>query len=403
MMNTEEIINSEQEYMLQTYARLPLAIVRGEGCTVYDPEGNAYLDGVAGIAVNLLGYHYQPVIDAVCEQAGELIHASNLYYTVPQVELAKKLVNRSGFSKVFFNNSGAEANEVALKMARFYGRRKYGNRYKFISLSRSFHGRTFMTLAVTAQEKFHHDLEPLASGVRYADLNDLASLCQVLDDEVCGIIVEPVQGEGGVYPAEKEFLEAVRALCDEKDLILIFDEVQCGMGRTGRFFAFETYGVKPDVITLAKGLGGGFPIGAIIVGEKIVSITKKGDQGSTFGGNPVCAKAAGVMVDAVSQPELLAMVRERGEYLKKELHLLRQEFPGVVTDFRGLGLMWGIDIPGKAKKCVELMLHQGILVNAANDDTIRLLPPLIIKESELALIMNGFRKVLPALKMPGIG
>jgi len=300
----------------------------------------------------------------------------------------------SGFSRVFFNNSGAEANEVALKMARFYGRRKYGNRYKFITFSKSFHGRTFLTLTTTGQEKFHHDLEPLISGVSYAELNQIDSVMKVIDDETCGIILEPIQGEGGIYCSESSFLHQIRSICEERDIILIFDEVQCGMGRTGKFFAYETYGVKPDIVTLAKGLGGGLPIGAVLVNEKIVNITQKGDQGSTFGGNPVCTRAAQVIVNTIAQPDFLKNVVEKGKYLQQQLLETQQKFSDLIQDVRGVGLMWGMEIPGKAKLIVEKMLTKGVIVNAANDNVLRLLPPLIVSKGEIDEMIKSLNEVL---------
>ncbi len=393
-MNSKQVIQMENDHMLATYARLPIVITTGKGCKVYDPEGKSYLDFVAGIAVNLLGYGYQPLLDAIVEQTQELIHASNLYYTIPQTQLAKDLTLISGFNRVFFNNSGAEANEVALKMARFYGRRKYGNRYKFITFSKSFHGRTFLTLTATGQEKFHHDLEPLISGVSYAELNQIDSVMKVIDDETCGIILEPIQGEGGIYCSESSFLHQIRSICEERDIILIFDEVQCGMGRTGKFFAYETYGVKPDIITLAKGLGGGLPIGAVLVNEKIVNITQKGDQGSTFGGNPVCTRAAQVIVNTIAQPDFLKNVVEKGKYLQQQLLETQQKFSDLIQEVRGVGLMWGMEIPGKAKLIVEKMLTKGVIVNAANDNVLRLLPPLIVSKGEIDEMIKSLNEVL---------
>jgi predicted acetylornithine/succinylornithine family transaminase len=348
---------------------------------------------MAGIAVNVLGYSFPPLQEAIKREVDKLLHASNLYYSVPQVELAERLVEKSGFSRVFLVNSGAEANEVALKMARFYRKRKYGKGYKFISFYRSFHGRTLLTLALTAQEKFHQDLDPFPPGIEYATLNDLQSVEKVLDEEVCAIIVEPVQGEGGIYPCEREFLEGLRKLCDEKDVILIFDEVQCGIGRVGKFFAFESFGVRPDIVTLAKGLGGGLPLGAVLVDEKVSASVHRGDQGSTFGGNPVCARSACVVVDEVSEENFLAAVREKGKYFEKQLKKLVSTFP-IAKEVRGKGLMLGFEVPGKAKKVAEEMLKEGVLVNACNDDVVRFLPPLIINQEEIDEGVEALKKVL---------
>ncbi|HXL02061.1 MAG TPA: aspartate aminotransferase family protein [Candidatus Atribacteria bacterium] len=392
-MTSSEIIEKEARYFLGTYSRLPVVLERGEGCYVFDLEGKRYLDLMAGIAVNILGYSFPPLKSAVKEEVDKLLHASNLYYSVPQVELAERLVKKSGFSQVFLVNSGAEANEVALKMARFYRKRKYGKGYKFISFYRSFHGRTLLTLGLTAQEKFHKDLDPFPPGIEYATLNNLESVEKVLDDEVCAIIVEPVQGEGGIYPCNKEFLLGLRKLCDEKDLVLIFDEVQCGMGRVGKFFAFESFEVRPDIVTLAKGLGGGLPLGAVLVDEETSSSVHRGDQGSTFGGNPVCSRAACVVVDEVSKESFLSTVREKGKYFEEQLKKLASIFP-MVKEVRGRGLMLGFEVPGKAKKITEEMLKEGVLVNACNDDTVRFLPPLIITQEEIDEGVEALKKVL---------
>ncbi|MGQ9473261.1 MAG: acetylornithine/succinylornithine family transaminase, partial [Candidatus Caldatribacteriaceae bacterium] len=363
-MNSQDVIFREQKYFLGTYNRFPVVFVEGAGVRLRDLEGREYLDLMAGIAVNILGYAFTPLQEAVKKEVDRLLHTSNLYYNVPQVELAERLVQRSGFSKVFLVNSGAEANEVALKMARFYGQKKHGKRYKFISFYRSFHGRTFLTLGLTGQEKFHHYLDPFPEWLSYAHLNDIESVEKVLDEEVCGVIVEPIQGEGGIYPCTHSFLQDLEALCQERDLILIFDEVQCGMGRTGRFFAFEYFGVQPDLVTMAKGLGGGLPIGAVLVSEKIVDITEKGEHGSTFGGNPVCSRAACVVVDTIGQGDFLDNVRKKGELLAHELKTLQNAFSGLVKETRGVGLIQGLEVPGKAKILAQKMFEHQVLVNA---------------------------------------
>jgi acetylornithine/N-succinyldiaminopimelate aminotransferase len=397
-MYSEEIMAKEGQYFLATYNRFPVVFTGGQGVYLFDAEGTKYLDLMAGIAVNILGYGFVPLIEAIREEVGHLLHTSNLYYSVPQVELAERLAKKSGFPRVFLVNSGAEANEVALKMARFYGRKKHGKRYKFISFYRSFHGRTLLTLGLTGQEKFHRYLDPFPAGIHYAYLNDLESVQQVLDDEVCGIIVEPIQGEGGIYPCTGSFLQGLRVLCDERDLILIFDEVQCGMGRTGRFFAFEHFGVQPDLVTLAKGLGGGLPIGAVLVSEKIASFTERGEHGSTFGGNPVCARSACVVVDTVSEEAFLEAVRKKGEFFLQELQRLREDFPGLVKEVRGIGLMLGLEIPGKAKLLAQTMFAHRVLINACNDDTVRFLPPLVIEEENLREGIAVLRRSLSELE-----
>lgn len=394
---SESIIEKEASYFLGTYQRMPAVFVGGEGVYLFDPEGNAYLDLLSGISVNLLGYGYKPLKEAIHAEVERVIHTSNLFYNVPQVELAEKLVRHSGFLRVFFVNSGAEANEVALKMARFYGKRKHGKRYAYLAFRRSFHGRTLLTLGVTGQEKFHRDLGPFPPGIFFGDLNDIESVEKALSDEICAIIVEPVQGEGGIYPCTVEFLVELRRICDERDILLIFDEVQCGMGRIGTLFAFQHFGVRPDIVTLAKGLGGGLPIGAVLVNEKIVEITHRGDHGSTFGGNPVAARSACVIVDTVSQEGFLGSVRKKGEFLKECLESLRSSFPGKVKEVRGLGLMWGLEVPKRAKEVAEKMFMRKVLVNACNEDVLRLLPPLVISEADLYRGIEILREVLADL------
>jgi predicted acetylornithine/succinylornithine family transaminase len=396
-MTSSEVIQKEAQYFLGVYQRTPAVFVGGQGSYLFDLEGNAYLDFVGGISVNLLGYNFAPLKQAIHEEVERVIHTSNLYYSLPQIELAERLVHSSGFSRVFFVNSGAEANEVALKMARFYGRRKHGNRYAYLAFRRSFHGRTLLTLGLTGQEKFHQDLGPFPPGIFFAELNDLLSVHKVMSDEVCAIIVEPVQGEGGVYPCTGEFLSGLRRLCDERDIVLIFDEVQCGMGRLGSLFAFQHFGVRPDIVTLAKGLGGGLPIGAVLVNEKIVEITKKGDHGSTFGGNPIAARSACAVLKALTEEGFLESVKGRGALFKKELEAIRSAFPDKVREVRGIGLMWGMDIPRRAKEVVSKMFERRVLVNACNDDTIRFLPPLVVGRDDVLRGLRALGEVIAEL------
>jgi predicted acetylornithine/succinylornithine family transaminase len=397
MVTSLEVIEKEARYFLGTYQRMPVVFTGGRGSYLFDLEGHAYLDLVGGISVNLLGYDYRPLKEAIHDEVERVIHTSNLYYNVPQVELAERLVRYSGLARVFFVNSGAEANEVALKTARFYGKRKHGNRYAYIAFRRSFHGRTLLTLGLTGQEKFHQDLDPFPSGIFFADLNDIESVRRLLREEVCAIIVEPVQGEGGVYPCGPQFLAALRSICDEQDMLLIFDEVQCGLGRLGSLFAFQHFGVTPDIVTLAKGLGGGLPIGAVLVSEKVAAVTRKGDHGSTFGGNPVAARSACVVVDTIASEAFLESVRQKGVLFGQELESLRRDFPEKVREVRGMGLMWGLEIPGRAKEVAYRMFERRVLVNACNEDTLRFLPPLVIGEEEIRLGVNVLREVLEGL------
>ena len=397
-MNMNEQMNHAEENILHTYNRFPVMFDHGEGCYLYDTEGKKYLDFAAGIAVNSLGYHYPGYDEALKAQIDKLTHISNLYYNEPMSEAGEKLVKASGLSKAFFTNSGTEAIEGALKAARKYAYTKYGKeaeKYEIIAMNHSFHGRSMGALSVTGTEHYREPIEPLIGGVKFADFNDLDSVKAQITDKTCAIITEVVQGEGGIYPAEKEFLEGLRALCDEKDIILIFDEIQCGMGRTGYYFAWQSYGVKPDVMTCAKALGCGVPVGAFVLGEKAVSASLiPGDHGTTYGGNPFVCAAVSKVFDIYEKDDILAHVQELTPYLEEKLDKLVDKYP-VVAARRGKGFMQGLVITGTTVgSIVTKALENGLLVISAGSDVLRLVPPLVITKENIDEMVEKLEKSL---------
>ena len=397
-MSMNEQMNHAEENILHTYNRFPVMFDHGEGCYLYDTEGKKYLDFAAGIAVNSLGYHYPGYDEALKAQIDKLTHISNLYYNEPMSEAGEKLVKASGLSKAFFTNSGTEAIEGALKAARKYAYTKYGKeagKYEIIAMNHSFHGRSMGALSVTGTEHYREPFEPLVGGVKFADFNDLDSVKAQITDKTCAIITEVVQGEGGIYPAEKEFLEGLRALCDEKDIILIFDEIQCGMGRTGYYFAWQSYGVKPDVMTCAKALGCGVPVGAFVLGEKAASASLiPGDHGTTYGGNPFVCAAVSKVFDIYEKDDILAHVQELTPYLEEQLDKLVDKYP-VVAARRGKGFMQGLVITGTTVgSIVTKALENGLLVISAGSDVLRLVPPLVITKENIDEMVEKLEKSL---------
>ena len=386
-MSMNEQMNHAEESILHTYNRFPVMFDHGEGCYLYDTEGKKYLDFAAGIAVNALGYHYPGYDDALKSQIDKLTHISNLYYNEPMSEAGEKLIKASGLSKAFFTNSGTEAIEGALKAARKYSYTKYGKeagRFEIIAMNHSFHGRSMGALSVTGTEHYREPFEPLIGGVKFADFNDLESAKAQITDKTCAVITEVVQGEGGIYPAQKEFLEGLRALCDEKDIILIFDEIQCGMGRTGYYFAWQSYGVQPDVMTCAKALGCGVPVGAFVLGEKAAAASLvPGDHGTTYGGNPFVCAAVSKVFDIFEQDNILAHVQELTPYLEEKLDALVDKYP-IVAARRGKGFMQGLVIEGTTVgSVVTKALANGLLVISAGSDVLRLVPPLVITKEHI--------------------
>ena len=397
-MRMNEQMNHAEESILHTYNRFPVMFDHGEGCYLYDTEGKKYLDFAAGIAVNALGYHYPGYDDALKSQIDKLTHISNLYYNEPMSEAGEKLIKASGLSKAFFTNSGTEAIEGALKAARKYSYTKYGKeagRFEIIAMNHSFHGRSMGALSVTGTEHYREPFEPLIGGVKFADFNDLESVKAQITDKTCAVITEVVQGEGGIYPAQKEFLEGLRALCDEKDIILIFDEIQCGMGRTGYYFAWQSYGVQPDVMTCAKALGCGVPVGAFVLGEKAAAASLvPGDHGTTYGGNPFVCAAVSKVFDIFEQDNILAHVQELTPYLEEKLDALVDKYP-IVAARRGKGFMQGLVIEGTTVgSVVTKALANGLLVISAGSDVLRLVPPLVITKEHIDEMIEKLEKSL---------
>lgn len=390
-MNSMDIQKKDSKYIANTYKRFPVSLVEGKGAVARDPEGKEYIDFTSGIGVNSLGYADAGWADAVAAQARRLQHVSNLYSTQPDVEVAEKLCKYTGFSKVFFGNSGAEANEGALKVARKYGMEKHGARCNtVITLRNSFHGRTITTLSATGQDSFHQFFFPFTEGFRFVEAGDIEGLRDAVDETVCGIMIELIQGEGGVVPVDAEFVGEVARICEEKDLVFAVDEVQTGIGRTGTFLCYEQFGVKPDVVSMAKGIGGGLPLGAVMMNEKTADVLGFGQHGSTFGGNPVACAGAAYVLDRVMKPEFLEEIRNKSEYMKKKLLEIPQ-----IKSVTGLGLMLGAELEEDltagetAGKCVE----EGLLVLTAKMK-LRFLPPLVINYDEIDKGMEILARVL---------
>ncbi|MER3422011.1 MAG: acetylornithine transaminase, partial [Nitrospiraceae bacterium] len=375
-MPTEELRQEAARYLMNTYARTSISIARGKGSRVYDLEGREYLDFVAGIAVNVLGHCHPDVVAALHKQSQHLLHASNLYYTEPQVKLAQALVDHSFADKVFFCNSGAEANEAAIKLARRYAHLKYGpERYEIVTMLQSFHGRTMATLTATGQEKVQKGFEPLTPGFTYVPFNDLQAVEKAFSKATAAVMLEPIQGEGGVHVADRAYLQGLRDLCRERDILLILDEVQTGMGRTGTLFAYEQFGIQPDIMTLAKGLGGGVPIGACLATDEVAGAFTPGTHASTFGGNPLACSAASAVLRVLLEGRVLVQSRAVGQHLAKGLQDLKDRLPNV-KEARGMGLLQGMELTIDGKEVVSECLGRGLLINCTMDRVLRFVPPL---------------------------
>lgn len=393
-MNKEEIFQTDKEHYMPVFARYPLVLARGEGPYVYDIDGNRYIDFLAGIAVNVLGHAHPKLVSAIAGQAGALIHCSNLYYTEVQAKLIKSLAALSGLDKVFLANSGAEANEGAIKLARKYAKTLQADKVEIITAKEGFHGRTLLTLTATAQPKYQQGYEPLPGGFSYVPYNDLAALKAVVSEKTCAVMLEPIQGEGGVHTPDANYLREVRELCDQYGALLIFDEIQTGMGRTGKMFAYEHYGIKPDIVTLAKGLGGGVPIGAFIASDKAAAAFGPGDHGSTFGGNPLACAAANAVLAIMAEERLLDNVEETGQYLLAELNKLQQKYPRIITGARGQGLMLGVQLTQPGRGIVNQCLEHGVIINCTAGDVLRFVPPLNITRGHVDEVIAVLDKVL---------
>ena len=389
-IDEKSIMEEDEKYIMKTYGRLPVVLVKGEGMYVEDINGKKYLDFLAGIAVNNVGHCNPEVVETIKKQAETLMHTSNIYYIVPQVKLAKKLVELSGLDKAFFSNSGAEANEAAIKLARKYGKNNGIGEGEIITMEHSFHGRTLTTITATAKPKYQEGYEPLPRGFKYVSFNDLEALKENITNKTTAIMLEPVQGEGGVYIADKDYLKGVRDLCDDKNIVLIFDEVQCGMGRTGKMFAYEHYNIRPDILTLAKALGAGFQIGATLAKEEIADAFTPGSHGTTFGGNQLACASAYASVSIVE--ELLQNTQKMGDYFITKLKNLKDKYP-FIKEIRGMGLMIGMELSFNGGDIVKKMLEKGYLINCTSDTVLRFLPPLIVKKEHIDELVDALDEV----------
>ncbi|MDD7280675.1 MAG: aspartate aminotransferase family protein [Erysipelotrichaceae bacterium] len=387
-----EIKEKENQYVMSTYGRFDICFKKGNGCVLVDDENHSYLDCTSGIGVNSLGHNHPEVVKVIQEQAQNLLHVSNLYYSEPMIYLAEKLVTASHMNKVFFANSGAEANEGMIKIARKYSYDKYGeNRNVILTLKQSFHGRTMATLSATGQDKFHHYFYPFVDGFDYVECNNIHDLENKCDDKVCGIMMELIQGESGVVPLNVEYVQQVEKLCHEKDILLMIDEVQTGIGRTGTLFAFEQYQIHPDLVSLAKGLGAGMPIGAVLTAEKCQNTLQKGEHGTTFGGNLMSCAVANKVMEIVNQPDFLYEVEQKGNYFMNQIKAISSSD---IKEVRGKGLMIGIVVDEKKRMdYVNEFIKKGLLVLTAGIDVIRLLPPLIISYEEIDKIILIMQEV----------
>lgn len=390
----EELRAIDEQCIMSTYARQPVVFVKGCGARLWDAEGKEYIDFLGGIAVDAVGHCHPRVVQAIQEQAEKLLHVSNLFYTEPQFRLAHKLTAIAGMDKLFFCNSGAEANECALKIARKWGKRKEPHAIEIVAVEGAFHGRLFGTLSVTAQAKYQKPYEPLVPGVRIVPRNDTPALREAITDNTCAIILEPIQGESGVHPLSVDFLRTARQRCDEVGALLVFDEVQTGMGRTGSWFMWQQLGIKPDILTSAKALGGGLPIGACMAHGAAANVLERGDHGSTFAGGPLVAAAALAAIEAIEAEGMLENARAMGEYLREQIASWRGRLP--VTEIRGAGLMIGFDLARPiARDVVSAALQEGVVVNATSDNTVRLLPPLNLRCDEAD---EGLRRLFVAIE-----
>ena len=395
MLTNEEIFAKDKSDYLPVFARYNIVLDHGDGPYVYDTKGKKYIDFLAGIAVNVVGHNYKPLVEAVSQQASKMIHCSNLYYTEVQVEAAEKLKKLSGMDKVFFGNSGAEANEGAIKLARKYATNIDPEKIQISSALHSFHGRTLATLTATGQDHYHHGFGPLPAGFDYVPYNDIQALETKMSDKTCAVMLEAIQGEGGVHVPDPDYLPKVRALCDKYNAVLIFDEVQCGMGRTGTFFGCQQFGVKPDIVTLAKGLAGGVPIGAFMATDKVANAFHAGDHGSTFGGNPLACAAACVVLDALIDGNLMENAKEIGAYLQSKFEEYKAKYPNLIKEVRGRGLILGMELTRPGREIANECLDYGAIINCTAGNVLRFVPPLNITKAHVDELISVLDKVLP--------
>ena len=394
-MRTADIIAEENQYIVQTYGRPEFVLERGNGVYLFDTDGNRYLDFVSGLAVNAFGYGDYDILKAIEQQAALLMHCSNLYHTIPSTKLAKQLVDNSFADRVFFCNSGTEAWEAALKFCRKWGNTGFDQpKNRLIAMHNSFHGRTYGSISTTGQPKYHQGFEPLLPGIDFAEFNNLASVEELVTDQTCAVLIEPLQAEGGIHVAEAAFLEGLRALCDEREMLLVFDEIQAGMGRTGSLWAYEQYGVEPDIMTLAKALGGGLPIGVTLVRQKVADAIAAGDHAATFGANPVVCAAALSVFSKLNEEGFIDSIREKGAHLHARLVKLQERWPDHITEIRGRGLIAGAVTKRPAADYLVPFRQRDILVVTAGADVLRFLPPLIVGKEHIDEAVDVFDEIL---------
>lgn len=395
----DELIKKAKQYLADTYTRFPIVITRGEGCWLWDLNGRRYLDFLSGIAVCNLGHAHPAVASAVSEQAKKLFHVSNLFYMEPQIKAAKMLIDQSFGDKIFFCNSGAEANEAAIKLARRFSWKKYGEgRSTMIAMENSFHGRTMATISATGQPKFHTGFAPLQPGFLHVPFNDLEALEKQIDAKTCAVIIELIQSEGGMNVADPSYIKKLREITRSKDILLIVDEVQTGVGRTGTFFAYEQYGIEPDIMSLAKALGNGFPVGAIVAKDGVMSAFEPGTHASTFGGNPLAASAVAATIDTFIEEDVVKNCADVGKYLQNGLMALKDKF-AFIKDVRGLGLLWGVELSVNGDNLVQEFLKEGVILNCTKGTTLRLIPPLIVKKEQVDMFLEIAGRIFERVKM----
>ncbi|MBF0487291.1 MAG: acetylornithine transaminase [Nitrospirae bacterium] len=398
-MDVKKLIDDSNQYLMDTYKRFPVVLVKGRGMKLWGADGKEYLDFLAGVAVNILGHCHPRLVVAIQKQAQKLVHVSNWYHSEPQIKLAKLLCDYSFADKVFFSNSGAEANEAAIKLARKHSKERFGaEKTGIITALNSFHGRTMATLTATGQPKFHVGFEPLVPGFSYVPFNDYEALKSAIDENTCAIMLEPIQGEGGVKMPSDDYFKHVRELCTRLGILLIFDEIQTGTGRTGTLFAYEQYGIEPDILTLAKGLGGGVPIGATLAREEVAKAFTPGCHGSTFGGNPLAAAAALATIETLLEDGImLSECRRMGEYLMNSLGKLHKQFPKIIISIRGKGLLIGMELTRDCSMVVQACFERGVLINCTAGNTLRFMPPLIVTEEDIDRLISVLKEVMERL------
>lgn len=389
----KDIIQKADRFIARTYKRFPVVFTCGKGSKLWDEAGRVYTDFVSGIAVCNLGHAHPEIAKALCRQAGHLFHVSNLYYSVPQVELAEWLVAHSFADRVFFCNSGAEANEAAIKLARKYSTEKNADRFRIAAMKNSFHGRTMATLSATGQDKIKKGFDPVLNGFDFVPFNDIRALRRAISPSTCAVIVEPVQGEGGVRCPDADYFKAVREICDEKEILLIFDEIQTGLGRTGKLFAYDHFGIQPDIMTLAKALGNGLPIGAMLTRESIADAFGPGSHASTFGGTPIITAASLEVVRILEKKEIVEKCSETGAYFKERLLRLKKK-KEVIAEVRGIGLLLGMELKTEGEPVVNACLERGFLVNCVQGNILRFIPPLIIEKEEIDSLIQCLDEIL---------